>query len=98
MDSSNITLMLNVIVHHLHNVLPQGLIALVKGIFLKATGLYAFMCISLELPFMASLFLYVRNSKLTAIEYSYDMEGFAFIFKWMVFIVLRQLYPFPTFA
>ena len=33
------------------------------------------MCISSELPFMASLFLYVRNNKLTTIEYSSDMEG-----------------------
>ena len=33
------------------------------------------MCIPLELPYLASLFLYVRNSKLTTIEYSSDMEG-----------------------
>ena len=52
----------------------------------------------LELPFLASLFLYVRNNKLAAIEYSSDMQGFAFILKWMLFIVLRQLYPIPTSA
>ena len=96
MDSTSVTLMLNIIIHHLDTTLPQGLITSMKGIFLKGTGLYAYMCMPLELPFLASLFLYVRNNKLTAIEYSYDMEGFAFIFKWMLFIVLRKLYPFPT--
>ena len=87
-DSSNVSLMLEIIIHHLHTTLPQGLIASMKGIFLKGTGLYAFMCIPLELPFLASLFLYVRNNKLVAIEYSSNMEGFAFVLKWMLFIVV----------
>ena len=84
--------MLDVIIHHLQITLPQGLISLVKGIFLKGTCLYAFMCIPLEIPFLDSLFLYVRNRKITAIEYSYDMEGFTFIFKWMLFIVYKNLH------
>ena len=90
--------MLDAIVHHLETTLPQGLITLMKGIFLKGTGFYAFMCIPLELPFLYYLFLYVRNNNLTSIEYTSKMECFAFIFKLMLFIVLRQLYPFPKSA
>ena len=78
-DSTNITLMLNIILHHLETTLPQGLITSMKGILLKGTGSCPFMCIPLELPFMASLFLYVRNNKLTSIKYSSNIEGFAFI-------------------
>ena len=96
MDSTSITLMLNIIVHNIQTTLAEGLIDSMKGLFLKGTSLYAFMCIPLELPFLASLFLYVRNSKLIGIEHSSEMKCFAFIFKWMLFIVLRKLYPFPT--
>ena len=40
----------------------------------------ASMCIPMEVPFLDSLFVYVRNNKLDIIEYSSNMEGFAFIF------------------
>ena len=88
MDLASINFMLDFIVHRLHIALPQGLITSVKGIFMKGTSLYTFMCIPLKLPFMAYLFLYIRNNKITSIDYSSDMEGFGFILKLMLFIVL----------